>query len=58
VVVSADDIQPAAVKDASRRVTRSPAAILDGHCARHSEQYVNRDGKSMQKGNMASYHMT
>jgi hypothetical protein len=62
MVVSADDIQPAAVlaavKDASRRVTRSPAAILDGHCARHSEQYVNRERKSMQEDNMTSHHMT
>jgi hypothetical protein len=38
MIVVADDDQPAAVlaavKDASRRLRRSPAAILDRHCAR------------------------
>jgi putative transposase len=41
----------------ARRVPRSPAAILDRRCARHTDQHINRDRTSLQEDNMASHQM-
>jgi len=61
MMVVPDPHQPAAVlaplKDAARRVPRSPTAILDRRCARHSGRQINRDRKSMQEDNIASYEV-